>query len=54
MVDSEADLLEKQKVLINWMKEQPGTESWTLLTFEKFLYEQIGQPKKIHFFQTLL
>lgn len=31
------------------MKEQPGTESWTLLTFEKFLYEQIGQPKKIAF-----
>lgn len=25
-VDSEADLLEKQKVLINWMKEQPGTD----------------------------
>lgn len=48
-VDLEADLLEKQKVLINWMKEQPGTESWTLLTFEKFLYEQIGQPKKIAF-----
>lgn len=49
LVDAEADLLEKQKALIKWMNEQPGTESWTLLTFERFLYEQIGQPKKIAF-----
>lgn len=49
IVDSEADLLEKQETLINWMKEQSKTESWTLLTFEKFLYEQIGPPKKITF-----
>lgn len=49
LVDAEADLLEKQKVLINWMKEQSGTEAWTLLTLERFLYEQIGQPKKLAF-----
>lgn len=49
VVASDTDFLEKQKKLINWMREQPGTESWTLLTFERFLYEQIGQPKKIPF-----
>lgn len=44
-----ADILEKQEMLINWMKKQPNTNGWSLLTLEKFLYTQIGKPKKIKY-----
>lgn len=46
-IDTKADILEKQELLINWMKRQPNTNNWSLLTLEKFLYIQIGKPKKI-------
>lgn len=42
--DVRINILKKQQLLIRWMNRQLEAESWTLITFEKFLYEKIGKP----------
>lgn len=42
--DVRINIFKKQQLLIRWMNRQPEAVSWTLITFEKFLYEKIGKP----------